>query len=332
MSFSRRQVRALRKHLDPRHLRQRESKGRVFSYVESWHAISEANRIFGFDGWDRETIEVRNVLNRETRGNFLALYLAKVRVTVRANGRAIVREGHGSGEGRGVSPGEAHDLAIKAAETDATKRALATFGEPFGLGLYLGNKDPQRPEATRANLNTPTAQPAETEEHSPDGPSSQSTATHEIFDAPTAASESELARIDKSVLTFGAPKRLRDKDHLRYVAAQPCLICGRSPSDPHHLRFAQLQALGRKVSDEYTVPLCRTHHRQVHQSGNEAIWWEEIGIDALTIAGTLWQDTRSTRHGSPANSDSISSEPATSDAGASPVDSRRENGSRRDPT
>jgi hypothetical protein len=257
--------------------------------------------------------------------------LAKVRVTVRANGRAIVREGHGSGEGRGVSPGEAHDLAIKAAETDATKRALATFGEPFGLGLYLGNKDPRRPEATRANFNTPTAQAAEAEEPSSDRPSSQSAATREIFDAPIAASESEFARIDKSVLTFGAPKRLRDKDHLRQVAAQPCLLCGRSPSDPHHLRFAQLQALGRKVSDEYTVPLCRTHHRQVHQSGNEAIWWEEIGIDALTIAGTLWQETRSNRYGSPVTSDPISSEPATSDAGVSPVDSKRENGSRREP-
>ena len=299
MSFSRKQVRALRKRLDPRYLRQRESKGRVFSYVESWHAISEANRIFGFDSWDRETIEARNILNRETRGNFLALYLAKVRVTVRSNGVAVVREGHGSGEGRGGSPGEAHDLAIKAAETDATKRALATFGQPFGLGLYLTNNDPQGP-SIRANLVAPSHTPAdESEEHSPDGPLKEPPAARDVFHNPAAVVASEPAGIDKSLLTFGAAKRFRDKDHLRYVAAQPCLLCGRSPSDPHHLRFAQLQALGRKVSDEFTVPLCRAHHRQVHQSGNEARWWEELGIDALTIAGTLWQETRATRYNSP---------------------------------
>jgi hypothetical protein len=314
MSFSRRQVRALRKHLDPRHVRQRESKGRVLSYVESWHAISEANRIFGFDGWDRETIEVRNVLNRETRGNFLALYLGKVRVTVRTMGSAIVREGHGSGEGRGTSAGEAHDLAIKAAETDATKRALATFGEPFGLGLYLGSKDPQRLDSNRSSTIVPSASPAnEPEEHSHRGEPSSPPQASEGLTAPVAGLESEALGIDKSVLTFGAAKRLRDKDHLRYVAAQPCLLCGRNPSDAHHLRFAQLQALGRKVSDEFTVPLCRTHHRQVHQSGNEANWWERHGIDALNIASALWENTRASRRNAHSDPTRISSDAARSD-------------------
>jgi recombination DNA repair RAD52 pathway protein len=76
------------------------------------------------------------VLARENRGTFLAVYIAKVRVTVHADGATIIREGHGTGEGRGMSPGEVHDIALKAAETDATKRALTTFGKPFGLALY----------------------------------------------------------------------------------------------------------------------------------------------------------------------------------------------------
>src|SRR5664279_555059 len=136
MGFSARQVQALRRNLDHRHVRTREAHGRELSYVEGWYAISEANRIFGFDGWNRETVESRCVLARENRGTFLAVYIARVRVTVHAGGATIIREGHGTGEGRGASPGEVHDIALKAAETDATKRALTTFGKPFGLALY----------------------------------------------------------------------------------------------------------------------------------------------------------------------------------------------------
>ena len=99
-------------------------------------------------------------------------------------------------------------------------------------------------------------------------------------------------RIDKSVLTIAEPKRLRDKGHLRFVASQPCLVCGRQPSDPHHLRFAQPRALGLKVSDEFTVPLCRGHHRQLHQAGNEVAWWENLKINALEIAKGLWEESR----------------------------------------
>jgi len=99
-------------------------------------------------------------------------------------------------------------------------------------------------------------------------------------------------RIDKSVLAFPEPRRVRDKEHLRFVATQPCLICGRTPSDAHHIRFAQLRALGRKVSDEFTVPLCRGHHRQVHQTGNEPTFWEHLGIDAMEVANSLWQRSR----------------------------------------
>jgi len=83
--------------------------------------------------------------------------------------------------------------------------------------------------------------------------------------------------------------RLRDKDHRKFVATQACVVCGRSPADAHHLRFAQPRALGRKVSDEFTVPLCRVHHRELHRQGDEAAWWQRIKIDPLPIAHRLWR-------------------------------------------
>jgi hypothetical protein len=98
--------------------------------------------------------------------------------------------------------------------------------------------------------------------------------------------------IDKSVLTVSTPRRYRNKTHLRYVAQQPCLVCGRKPSDPHHLRHMQPRALGRKASDEFAVPLCRIHHRLVHRVGNETAWWKEIGIDPVEVARKLWGHTR----------------------------------------
>jgi recombination DNA repair RAD52 pathway protein len=149
MSFSAKQIKALRRNLDHRSVRTREVSGRELSYIEGWYAISEANRIFGFDAWNRETIESRCVLTRENRGSFLAVYTARVRISVHADDTTVVREGHGTGEGRGASPGEVHDTALKAAETDATKRALATFGKPFGLALYRSSKPPSpEPERT----------------------------------------------------------------------------------------------------------------------------------------------------------------------------------------
>ena len=103
-----------------------------------------------------------------------------------------------------------------------------------------------------------------------------------------------VRRIDKSALSFGEPRRYRNPEHLRFVASQPCVICGRQPSDPHHVRFGQKRALGRKVSDEFTVPVCRTHHRELHRSGSEFRWWEAVGIDPLKIARKLWKKTRLT--------------------------------------
>lgn len=100
--------------------------------------------------------------------------------------------------------------------------------------------------------------------------------------------------IDKSVLVLPEPKRLRDKQHLRFVAKQPCLVCGREPSDPHHLRFAQARGLGQKVSDEFTVPLCRAHHRELHRAGKERGWWSRNGLEPLESARSLWTMTHPT--------------------------------------
>jgi len=105
--------------------------------------------------------------------------------------------------------------------------------------------------------------------------------------------------IDKSALAFPEPRRIRDRDHVRFVAKQPCLVCGRQPSDAHHVRFAQSPALGRKVSDEFTVPLCRGHHREVHRCRDETEWWRKAGINPTFQARALWLQT----HPLPMNSD-----------------------------
>jgi hypothetical protein len=102
----------------------------------------------------------------------------------------------------------------------------------------------------------------------------------------------EPGGIDKSVLAVAAPRRYRNREHLRYVAQQACLLCGRKPSDPHHLGFTQPRALGRKVSDEFAVPLCRGHHRAVHRSRDERAWWRQAGIDPIKVARRLWRETR----------------------------------------
>ena len=148
MAFSTNQVRALKQELRASDIRTRQTQGRELSYIEGWHAIAEANRIFGYDGWSRGTAESRCVLSRENRGAFHVVYVAKVRLSVRAKDLVIVREGFGTGEAQCPTMGESHDKAIKTAETDATKRALATFGKPFGLSLYLGHRPKAQPQPT----------------------------------------------------------------------------------------------------------------------------------------------------------------------------------------
>jgi hypothetical protein len=106
------------------------------------------------------------------------------------------------------------------------------------------------------------------------------------------ADPNQARRLDKGVLAIATPRRYRNREHLRYVMRQPCLVCGRKPSDPHHLRYMQPRALGRKASDEFAVPLCRVHHRAAHRAGDERAWWKAAGIDPIKIACRLWKETR----------------------------------------
>src|SRR5262249_3691416 len=108
---------------------------------------------------------------------------------------------------------------------------------------------------------------------------------------PDSTRTSTTERVEKSGPAHPEPRRVRDREHVKFVAGHPCLICGRRPADPHHLRFAQSRALGRRVSDEFTVPVCRGHHREVHRYGDEAAWWAKAGVEPLRAANALWRET-----------------------------------------
>ena len=150
---------------------------------------------------------------------------------------------------------------------DAFAAKVATFGSGDGEVVSAPSSSSE-PDQPRSPQNPRTAEPSEL-------PVSKS--------------------IDKSLLALPEPRRFRDKTHCKFVARQPCLICGRQPADAHHLRFAQHPALGRKVSDEFIVPLCRGHHREVHRSGDEASWWSKAGIDPIGAARALWIETHPLR-------------------------------------
>ena len=361
MALSDTQVRQLRAKLDGKHVKTRSANGADLHYVEGWHVIAEANRIFGYDAWDRRTLASHCVWSGPLGAHHGAAYTAKVRVSVRAGEITIVREGSGTGEGKALTPGQAHELALKGAETDATKRALATFGNPFGLALYdreqLGVRKANQEKAATPVGPWVLCSASGAEEASFDQPSAFAGALRQAM---TQANDIELlfaiweqnvdsvralnrilkqeqlpksgiapqlvnhlkqcaialvkpegqtncpghhneartpvkaarTNIDKSVLTFGEPKRIRSREHLRFVASQPCLICGRSPSHAHHIRYAQSKGLSLKVSDEFTVPLCAIHHHQIHTTGKERVWWEERNVDPLVIASRLYQETR----------------------------------------
>lgn len=135
----------------------------------------------------------------------------------------------------------------------------------------------------------------------------RSPATVSVGESNDATSKTKNRRhsqaVDKSKLAIAEPRRVRDRDHVRSVAQHPCLICGRRPADAHHLRFAQSKALGRKVSDEFTVPLCRGHHREVHRCGDEASWWHNAGVDPAIAARSLWLES----HPMPMGQDDLTS-------------------------
>jgi hypothetical protein len=134
--------------------------------------------------------------------------------------------------------------------------------------------------------NQPDPRPMQlaTESTLPDQGDAGSSSSHELL-----ASTGQNSPGPVMVTPRGKEVRRRSKAHRVFVAAQPCLVCQRTPSDAHHLKFAQTQALGRKVSDEFTVPLCRDHHYELHRHGNERAFWANVQVDALAIAQALWQ-------------------------------------------
>jgi DNA recombination protein Rad52 len=358
MAFTDQQRQALKAKLRYRHVKTRASNGNPISYVEGWHVIAEANRIFGYDSWDRQTLSPRCLWRETQRSETVCFYSSKVRITVRAGEAIIVREGIGTGVGRSAAAETAHEIALKAAETDATKRALATFGNPFGLALY---------DKERRGVTKPPAHIAETSEILPPVSQAQNPlllrhddGRTEPFDSVGAfvtatvravhalkSSESVYAFWEANLDSFsalprgangedpvhaigsalksqvralahvrkcntavsdrsqaGSPdapaqllipkeKRIRNKGHLTFVASQPCLVCGRNPAQAHHIRFAQPSALGLKVSDEFTVPLCNGHHDSLHHTGDERAWWARHGIiEPLKFAARLWAASR----------------------------------------
>lgn len=135
--------------LNPKHVKGRKQGGGQVQFIEGWHAISEMNRIFGFGEWNRETIDIRMLGEpREQDGKFRVDYMARVRITV----GGVTRDGCGFGQGIDRDVGQAHESGLKEAETDAMKRAMMTFGNPFGLALY---------DKSRENVREPEPTPSE---------------------------------------------------------------------------------------------------------------------------------------------------------------------------
>ena len=277
----------------------RKSKLGAAGPHDAWTAIAEANRIFGADGWSRETLELRNPANRERDGFHTSAYVAKVRVTIAAGAEPAVREAHGCGEGRGLTPFEAHDRGLKAAELDATLRALAAFGRALGLDRFEAATTPQRTPARsdRAERSKPEARDKPPQPQDNHGAAAGRSAEPALGDEPPGEDASPVEPTDTTDTTAQAvmlPKerRVRAPAHLAFVRTQPCLVCGRTPSDAHHLRFLQPRAMAKKVSDEFTVPLCRRHHQLLHQDSDEQDWWVAHGIDPVAIAADLWAESR----------------------------------------
>jgi DNA repair and recombination protein RAD52 len=163
MSFTEEQIAALKAPLDRANVKTRTQGGSQVSYVEAYHAENEANRIFGFDAWDRET-EIQHIGEREQDGKWRVYYRAKVRITVHAGDRKVIREGCGYGSGIDRDIGAAHESALKEAESDAEKRALKTFGNPFGQALY----DKSQSEVADAPREKPKPDPIHVEPTAPE--------------------------------------------------------------------------------------------------------------------------------------------------------------------
>jgi hypothetical protein len=192
--------------------------------------------------------------------------------------------------------GMSADLLAQRFRAAVNSAALLAGAAILVISELTGPTPPQAPPAPTEAVKRPRGRlrkvkPAAEQSAPPPDASEPTVDDNPPAPAPLQADASR-AKIQKSELTISEPRRHRDKAHLKFVASQPCLVCGRSPADAHHLRFTQPRAIGRKVSDEFTVPLCRTHHRDNHRFGDEQAWWNRQAIDPLGTSRTLWVSTR----------------------------------------
>jgi hypothetical protein len=218
------------------------------------------------------------------------------------NGHGRLNGGHGNGQGRRGSRSNARaprppalDAESSAKLRDKLIAEVTRLPTADDAALWAQRQLPEKNKLTAADAGQvelafqlrlsalSDLDPSETGPNKPrvrkgrpDGPSKR---------------QAKSTAIDKTVLVFPEPRRVRDRDHVKFVATHPCLVCGRKPADAHHLRFAQSRALGRKVSDEFTVPLCRGHHRELHHAGDEVAWWTRVGIEPLVAARDLWLES-----------------------------------------
>src|SRR5262249_49167667 len=209
-----------------------------------------------------------------------------------------------NGRGRGPTRGESSvmtdreqsgalrdRLLAEIGEITSAERAASWAQEALATKNKLAASDAKVVEETFEQKLSPLAS-AETSPSKNDVPAIADAGRQEETSRAASTEPHQSVGIDKSVLAVAAPRRYRNREHLRYVAKQPCLICGRRPSDPHHLRYLQPRALGRRASDEFAVPLCRVHHRAVHRARDERAWWRAAAIDPDQVARELWKDTR----------------------------------------
>jgi hypothetical protein len=224
-------------------------------------------------GWAQRALSAKNTLRDVDAAIVEAAFASRM---------AELGEG---GESHVSSPAEVGESPAETGESPGRAALMAALRASVVLGAT--NEAPLPADRRRRKRKCREQPP-------PMLPQPAALAQPEVHPQPEALSVNNAVvwHVDKSALPLSEPRRYRDRAHLKFVASQPCLRCERQPAEPHHLRFVQPRALGRKVSDEYAVPLCRTHHREVHRQGDEAAWWTSVGIDALAVAHRLWQHTR----------------------------------------
>ena len=316
MGFSDHQMRALSRSVPKQYVRSRVREGKELSYVEGWYVLAQANRIFGFDGWDRETDgdQVHHGPRGPWHGSRRSIRLAFASRSIPTAGPSSAmgmapakpwtvrwrgaRPGAQGGRNRrhqtrfgnlrkGVWPG----ALCRSQAVSRRGRATAKNGTRLQIIAPAGGRPGRRTTRSfrhrRARAGRGRSHPA-TDPLQACGLASLS--------PPTAAALTAVRQsIDKSALPLNGAAPDSRQGAPALVASQPCLLCSATPSDAHHVRFAQPRAMGRKVGDDFTVPLCRSHHRELHDSGNEAAWWHDMGIDPLEIAGELWNESHPVR-------------------------------------